>query len=1263
MSQQKSPAHKQPASEEHGHVAVFSSSPPGQQPATVSKEGSPKSSNQFPSADPTSRTAISQSIQTDASSASRSKPPTLPGKRGLRSLAAKISRLVGEGRSGAPISKSETAASVAKLTQRPPLSVETPLSPAITAKFDVDEIEILRKIYRELNVRSLNDGIDKETFIQYFHLPGLWSERLFLMFDRKQSGHVDYEDLMRGLAVCCRGTKSERVRVLFDIVDINGDEKVSKEELTLLLSNLPNVETYVRTKCPLSSAAVSRTNSKGSLKPSPFCRTVLSSTELRSNTTSFGTAPNEKAVDSAEADDSMGGRRQQVPPPPQPLNGTPDCDSGSGFLESSFIDDQPGQGGTTLPPESLSADMIQGTNPSPPERLDIPIDDDGDDDDASDGSDGEEGNDQDPSRSSSSSLESHVPSGYWFRDGDIRSQHPERYCSTTSWRSSVSGDSRNENTDGRSVDEDQYLIGAGPSPMVAELLAKAAVDNDNENLTDVETLVASIIETYDAAASDALNFDDFKSFVEHHPRFLKLLSDCAREEVWSLQGHVLSRMPKQGKAPSSRSSHARFKGTMHNFGLSGGNFNQDDGIVDANCDLQVTEMLRMEKWIKIQSLFTNKAAPKQLSSQPAVTVKPFVDDSNSASAPNSAGSMPGVKSSGSPVENSNIAEDGCPPPQTSITSADTGGRPSLEVYPRHAKYAASREVVEFLESSLGQVASEDEESDTAGAVTSAVSKVTAAVDTVVHDRETLWQEKADALTCPNCLAPLLVCPKCDRRFPSLRMRSDNELTVECLKCVDGQPFEFTACWICQWPFLNAIEMIEKHQATLEGALWKMGKKSKEYVKRHFVLVDKLLYYYLAPEDTIPKGFIFLEGCFVDSISNEDAEDTVKQRLARETANVKSEMRQSNEPPSPIVSNVGPREEGNNLIGPSSAIAASDNELPEAPRYGFCIFHAGGTYGRRELYASDEQMRDKWMAALRGTLSQQAIDQLYSLKETIGHGKFSKVFRATEKTTGKDYAIKMISKVRMTAHEKELLRGEMSILRLLRHPHVIYLKSLVTTREVLHIVMEYVPGGELFDIITKMGHLSELVVNRLTGQLLKTLVYLHKAGIVHRDLKPENVLLSSKNVDEADIKIADFGLSCLCGPTEKLYQPCGTLVYVAPEVLTLQGYNHQVDLWSLGVMVYLLLCGKLPFPIVRNSGLSLITDKEKFYQPRFDSPVWKGISKSAQDFVCKLLQVDPEKRMSGTDALNHIWIKNPAAVLEGSTSTTSTSQNKPAVTPT
>ena len=158
------------------------------------------------------------------------------------------------------------------------------------------------------------------------------------------------------------------------------------------------------------------------------------------------------------------------------------------------------------------------------------------------------------------------------------------------------------------------------------------------------------------------------------------------------------------------------------------------------------------------------------------------------------------------------------------------------------------------------------------------------------------------------------------------------------------------------------------------------------------------------------------------------------------------------------------------------------------------------------------------------------------------------------------------------------------------------------------------------------------------QLLSTLAYLHSCGIVHRDLKPENILLSDPG-DEYDVKIADFGLSCVCGPDSRMRQPCGTIAYVAPEVLTLNGYGPSVDLWAVGVITFLLLRGRLPFPV----GVQGMRPEQQ-YNVDFKEPFWDTISDSAKELMMKLLNPDPEKRITMEAAINHVWVKNPTAVI-------------------
>jgi serine/threonine protein kinase len=185
-------------------------------------------------------------------------------------------------------------------------------------------------------------------------------------------------------------------------------------------------------------------------------------------------------------------------------------------------------------------------------------------------------------------------------------------------------------------------------------------------------------------------------------------------------------------------------------------------------------------------------------------------------------------------------------------------------------------------------------------------------------------------------------------------------------------------------------------------------------------------------------------------------------------------------------------------------------------------------------------------------------------------------------------------------------------------------------------MEYCQGSDLFTYIEKRGYkLEEKRVCEIIHKLCAAVYYLHSYGIVHRDLKPENIIMTN-NSDEADIRLLDFGLSKILGPSEKCSEPFGTISYVAPEVLKQKYYGREVDIWSIGIITYLLLCGCLPFDdeksekeIVRQT----IEDPVPYY-PR----IWKKLSSEAKNFVEGCLKKNPEERMNIKDALEHEWIK-------------------------
>ncbi|SCM21048.1 calcium-dependent protein kinase 7, putative [Plasmodium chabaudi adami] len=434
-------------------------------------------------------------------------------------------------------------------------------------------------------------------------------------------------------------------------------------------------------------------------------------------------------------------------------------------------------------------------------------------------------------------------------------------------------------------------------------------------------------------------------------------------------------------------------------------------------------------------------------------------------------------------------------------------------------------------------------------------------------------------SCPNCKGPFLMCPNCHSRYPRFCVKED-KIAMECEYC-DCEHCYFYKCIYCNFDFQKCLNMVKKNSLK-EGILYKIGKHLHQFKARYYILFDSLLYYYDKKNNLKPRGFMFLEGCYVEVIPKNDSIN----------------------------------------------------------KYGFSICHKGtNQIQKRNLYVNTHEEREEWLQALYSTTKQNTLYNLYEIHEQLGQGKFSTVYRGINKQTNSEFAIKVINNRSVSIYEKELLRSEISILRLLRHPNVIFLKEIINTKETLYISMELVKGGELYDFLLSETRLSEIHANKIISQLIKTVAYLHKCGIIHRDIKPENILLTDKSKD-AQIKLTDFGLSTLCAPNELLKEPCGTLAYVAPEVITLQGYNHKVDAWSIGVILYLLLSGKLPFPINKNTEMNI----QKTYVLSFRDNIWKTISSSAKDLISKLLELNAEKRISASEALEHIWIKNPTAVI-------------------
>jgi calcium/calmodulin-dependent protein kinase I len=236
-----------------------------------------------------------------------------------------------------------------------------------------------------------------------------------------------------------------------------------------------------------------------------------------------------------------------------------------------------------------------------------------------------------------------------------------------------------------------------------------------------------------------------------------------------------------------------------------------------------------------------------------------------------------------------------------------------------------------------------------------------------------------------------------------------------------------------------------------------------------------------------------------------------------------------------------------------------------------------------------------------------------------------------KETGERCAIKIIDKS-LCKNKPEMLTNEVDILLRVQHQNIIALRDIFDTPDKMMLCMELVTGGELFDRIVEREQFNETEAKEVMRQLFSAMAYLHNVGIVHRDLKPENLLLSSEK--DNVIKIADFGLSKIY-TEEMMSTACGTPGYVAPEILECAGYTKQIDMWSCGVIMYILLCGYPPF---YNESDAVLFETIMAGSYEFHSPYWDNISTEAKDLIKKLLVVNPTERITAKQALKHEWFR-------------------------
>ena len=291
---------------------------------------------------------------------------------------------------------------------------------------------------------------------------------------------------------------------------------------------------------------------------------------------------------------------------------------------------------------------------------------------------------------------------------------------------------------------------------------------------------------------------------------------------------------------------------------------------------------------------------------------------------------------------------------------------------------------------------------------------------------------------------------------------------------------------------------------------------------------------------------------------------------------------------------------------------------------------------RKYYILDEGEYKKWLLAIRKAVGYSNLNEIYEVRDVLGKGKFGLVRLGIHKESKRKVAIKIINKKLVSILDLEQVKTEIEILKIAQHPNIIRLYDVFENEKYIYIIMEHCAGGDLFTYIEKRGfQLKENRAAEIIHKLSTAIYYLHQYGIIHRDLKPENILMTNDK-DDADIKLLDFGLGKIIGPNEFCTEPFGTFSYAAPEVLLEKPYNFKADLWTIGIITYLLVAGFLPFDD-ENSEKEIA--RQTVYEPTpFPNSVWKNISSEAKSFVDNLLSKDPKKRMNIKEILEHPWLK-------------------------
>ena len=415
--------------------------------------------------------------------------------------------------------------------------------------------------------------------------------------------------------------------------------------------------------------------------------------------------------------------------------------------------------------------------------------------------------------------------------------------------------------------------------------------------------------------------------------------------------------------------------------------------------------------------------------------------------------------------------------------------------------------------------------------------------------------------------------------PSIFLKNSNDkaknITPFSLFSPESKPIEKNQKKIPEMNLNN--EQSDEDKAKYENYIYKKseGNKLKKY---YLVLIDKDIYYYKSDQKREVLGMHNLSGCFFKENSSE--------------------------------------------------------KINEKTYYCFSIVFPKK---ERKYYVGTSEIYENFVKALKKSFGYLNFFDYYEMLDNLGEGIFGSVKLGVEKKTNQRVAIKIIKKNKTKETDIELVRNEIDIMKLCYHPYVVHLLDHFENGEYIFIVMEYIKGGSLTDYMkSKKFNFTERRAAELIYQLAKGLKYLHKYGIIHRDLKPDNIMLTEAS-DKGNIKIMDFGLSKILGKKEKSTDGFGTLTFVSPEVLIRKPYNKEVDIWSLGVILYLMLSGELPFDDPddneQNIAKSIVYNEVDFPPEKFGKR-----SKAVIDLIKGCLTKEPKNRIKIDEILKSEWMK-------------------------